>query len=221
MLYILRGVKYRGILQVDYLAIPDKTFTCITGESGSGKTTLLRMLNNLSSPDEGEILFRGENINNLAPHELRRRAVMLPQAPAIFEGTIKDNLLAGRLFAEKSALPDEELLAVLQTVRLNKGLLEDAENLSGGEKQRLAIARVLLMSPEVLLLDEPSSALDEDTEQEVIDNLYRYVRENDIAAVMVTHAKNVARRYSRFTVEMKNGRITNIPEMEVEAPWKA
>lgn len=137
---------------------------------------------------------------------------MLPQAPAIFNGTIKDNLLVGLKFSEKPLVSDIKLLETLQLINLHKDLNKTPDTLSGGEKQRLALGRVILMDPDVLLLDEPSSALDEDTEHIIIDSLVKYSRKNNKTLIMVTHSKKVANTFSDYIIEMKNGEIISEKE---------
>lgn len=206
-MFHLKDVKYKNILNIKELIIPGKKVTSIIGESGSGKTTLLRHLNKLISCNEGEIFYEKQSFKEINSIKLRRKVVMLPQAPAIFNGTIKDNLLVGLVFSEKPLVEDEELMRVLQIVHLNKPLAEGAEKLSGGEKQRLALGRVLLMSPDVFLLDEPSSSLDEKTENLIIEKIVDFSREQQKTVVMVTHSKKIAESYSDFIVEIKEGKV--------------
>ncbi|MDH7576865.1 MAG: ABC transporter ATP-binding protein [Bacillota bacterium] len=208
-MFCLRGVRYRDILDIERLEIPEGKVTCIVGESGSGKTTLLRLLNKLISYDNGEIVYKGRSLKDIDSVELRRRVIMLPQTPVIFPGTVRDNLLIGLVFSEKPLVGEEKLLEIMEMVHLDKNFDEDAEKLSGGEKQRLALGRVLLMDPEAFLLDEPSSALDEDTEEVVIGGLVKYARERGKTVVMVTHSKQVARSFSDKIVEVNHGRVVS------------
>lgn len=208
-MFRLKGVKYKNILDINQLMIPANKVTCIVGESGSGKTTLLRLLNKMISCTEGEIYYNNEAISAINSIELRRKIVMLPQTPAIFTGTVKDNLLIGLKFSEKPLINDEKLIEVLKMVHLNKPLEENADKLSSGEKQRLALGRVILMEPTVFLLDEPSSALDEDTERIIIEQLIHYTRQNDKTLIMVTHSKKIAQTYSDNIVEIRNGKVVN------------
>jgi len=134
---------------------------------------------------------------------------MLPQAPAIFNGTVKDNLLIGLKFSEKPIVSDKKLQEILNMVHLNKTLHEKADKLSGGEKQRLALGRVILLEPEVFLLDEPSSSLDEDTEELIIGKLIDYTREKGKSLVMVTHSRKVAQTFSDNIIEIKSGKVIN------------
>lgn len=204
--FTLDGVIYKGIISVDRLEIPEGRVTCIVGESGSGKTTLLRMLNNLVSPEKGSVYYKGENVAGLDPVELRRSVVMLPQNPVVFPGSVADNLMIAREFAGKSPAKDEALAGILKTVKLQKKLSDDPTEFSGGEKQRLALARVLILEPEALLLDEPSSALDERTEGEVIGSVVDFVRRRELTLVMVVHSRELAMRFADTLVTVKNGK---------------
>jgi len=212
-MFLLKNVKYKDILYIKNLNIKKNKVTCIVGGSGSGKTTLLRLLNKLISCDSGEIFYDNNSLNDISSIELRRKVVMLPQSPAIFKGSIKDNLLIGLNFSEKPLVTDDELYKVLNLVNLNKSLTQDAEKLSGGEKQRVALGRVLLLQPEVLLLDEPSSALDEETEHMIIKALVDYTKENSKTLIMVTHSKKVANDFSDHIIEIKKDTILNLEDM--------
>lgn len=209
LVFLMKQVKYKDILNVENLHIQKHKITCIVGESGSGKTTLLRLLNKLISCDTGEIFYNKQSINDIDSVKLRREVVMLPQSPAIFNGSIKDNLLIGLKFSEKPNVSDDKLYEALKMVNLNKSLNEDAKKLSGGEKQRVALSRVILMKPEVLLLDEPSSALDEDTEHLVIESLANYTKKNNKTLIMVTHSKKVTTLFSNQIIEIKKGIVKN------------
>ena len=216
-MFTFKDVKYKNILAIKNLNIPQHRITCIVGQSGSGKTTLLRLLNKLISCDSGTLFYKDKDINTFNPVELRRSVVMLPQSPAIFKGSVKDNLLIGLNFSEKPLVPDEKLLEALRLVKLNKTLDQDAEKLSGGEKQRLALGRVILMEPDVLLLDEPSSALDEETEQLIIEALVHYTKQHHKTLIMVTHSKKVASEFSDEIIEIKKDVIVDNVTNEKEA----
>ncbi len=202
-MFVFKDVKYKNIINMRDMIIKPHEVTFIVGESGSGKTTLLRLLNKMISPDSGEIFCRGELLKSIDSVELRRGVVMLPQSPVIFEGSIKDNLLIGLEFSEKPTASDEELIAMLKCVNLNKEPGQSAQNLSGGEKQRVALGRVLLMKPDVLLLDEPSSALDEVTEKLIFETLVAYARNNSKTLICVTHSKQAAIYYADRIIELK------------------
>ncbi len=211
-MFTLKNVRYKNILEIDELTIPSFKTTCIVGESGSGKTTLLKLLNHMLSCDQGAVFFKGEDMASLDPVKVRREVVMLPQSPLIFPGTIKDNLLIGLQFAEKPFVEDELLLKMLDRMKLKKDLMNNAFELSGGEKQRLAICRIMLMQPEVFLLDEPTSALDDSTEEMAIEKLIEYAKENKKTILMITHSEKVARKYGDVIVTLSGGKISKVEE---------
>ena len=174
------------------LIIKENAITCITGQSGSGKSTFLRLLNNLDDPSEGEIYYQDVSFKEIDPIQLRREITMVPQSPVIFDGTIRDNLQLGLKFSEKDSASDHQLNHVMKMMELEQELEEDAENLSGGEKQRLALARAILLDADVFLLDEPTSALDDLTASHVIKNFVDYGKGKHKTIIMVTHDQELA-----------------------------
>jgi len=143
------------ILHKATLSLPSRKLTVLAGESGSGKTSLLRLCNRLDVPTSGQILFHGTDLLSLDPLQLRRRVGMVFQRPALFGGTVRDNLLV----ADPSAT-EEQLRETMRLVELSPGLLDRiGDDLSGGEAQRVCLGRTLLCKPEVLLMDEPTAAL--------------------------------------------------------------
>ncbi|SHK18709.1 putative ABC transport system ATP-binding protein [Anaerobranca californiensis DSM 14826] len=206
-MFLLREVKYKDILYIKNLTIKNQLITSIVGQSGTGKTTLLRLLNKLISPDTGDIFYNNQPLRDINSIDLRREVVMLPQNPSIFRGSIKENLLIGLKFSEKPLVNDDKLKEILELVNLQKDLNQDCEKLSGGEKQRVALGRVILMEPAVLLLDEPSSSLDEDTEYLIIDRLVNYTKKNNKTLIMVTHSKKVANQFSDEIIQLRKNTI--------------
>lgn len=217
-MFVLNNVRYKGILDIKHLCLPEHKISCIVGESGSGKTTLLYLLNNLVACDSGSILWHQQSLYEIDPIQLRRRVVMLGQTPVVFDGSVRENLLIGLKFAEKALPGDDALREVLRQVSLKKELKVEAVHLSGGEKQRLALGRVLLMEPEVLLLDEPSSALDEDTEEVLIGSLVKYVKDKGKTLIMVTHARKIAEKYGEYIIEIEQGRVKTVSDQGSPIP---
>lgn len=201
-LYTLTNIKINELMQIDNLTIPEQSVTCILGPSGSGKSTLLKLLNNMITPDEGQINYKKQSIFDLDPIQLRRKSVMVPQTPIIFEGTIKENLAIGSTFSAKEPPTIDDMSSILEEFQLIKDLNENAINLSGGEKQRLAIARAILMEPEVLMLDEPTSALDEETAEVVVHKILEYVKDKDLSLIFVTHNKELAAQVADHTIDL-------------------
>lgn len=198
-------VKYKNILDLPKLFIEKKKIVTIVGASGSGKTTILRMLNKMLSPTQGRVLFNDTDLRQINSVTHRRRVIMLSQNPAVFEGSVRDNLNVGLKFQEKNLLRDDVLLGILEKVKLKKELDFSANALSGGEKQRLTLGRVLLLNAEVYLLDEPSSSLDDQMEESIIQMVTEHVRIETKTLVMVTHSKAIAEKYSDVIIQISGG----------------
>jgi putative ABC transport system ATP-binding protein len=199
-------VKYGNIIDLPRLFI-NTGITVLIGASGSGKTTILRMLNKMISPSQGSISFNGVDLKQIKSVEHRRKVTMLTQNPVMFEGTVRDNLTMALRFQGKEIPGDEDLKLILEQIQLNKSLDTPSHNLSGGEKQRLALGRVLLIDPEVYLLDEPSSALDEDMEEIIIEMFAAHVKQHEKSLVMVTHSKSIAEKYADELIEIATGKV--------------
>ena len=133
----------------------------------------------------------------------RRKVTMLSQSPVMYDDTVRVNLNMALKFQGKEIASDEKLNDILLKVGLTSTDLDfEANKLSGGEKQRISLGRILLTDPEVFLLDEPSSALDDETEDFIIQMIVSYVREKDKTLVMVTHSKDVAENYTDTIIKI-------------------
>jgi len=178
--------------------------TAVVGPSGSGKSTLLRLLNRLADPGSGEVLYRGRPLAAYEPLALRREVALVPQLPALLEGTVASNLAyAARLAGEPLDVP-----GCLRRAGLAPELAErDVERLSVGEQQRAMLARALAQRPAVLLLDEPTSALDPDARDAVEATLAELRRETGISLVIVSHDPEQARRLGEWELVLRDGRV--------------
>lgn len=186
-------------------AIPGGGVTAVFGPSGSGKSTLLRLCNRLEVPTSGRVLFRGADIGGLDPLSLRRRVGMCFQRPTPFPGTVADNL---RVAAPEA--PDARLRETLARVALTGSWLDrDATGLSGGEAQRMCLARTLMAQPQVLLLDEPTSAVDAEA-AEVIEHAVRELAADGIPALWVTHDAAQVERAADRVLRIERGRSLGI-----------
>lgn len=205
-MFEVSNLKFKNILDISLLYI-NNPITCIVGPSGSGKTTLLRMLNKLNVPDNGSIIYNGNDISNMDTLKLRRQVVMLGQTPVIYSGSVEDNLQIGLYFSKRIPASISAMKESLARVELDKCLSDGCGNLSGGEKQRLCLARVMLMDSETYLLDEPSAALDKGTEQFIIENLSRFVLEKNKQLIMVTHSEQIAEKFLNSIIRIENGKV--------------
>ena len=195
---ILRGLT---------VEIPRTEITALIGPSGSGKTSFLRLLNRLDDPDSGTIRFDGEPLTSYPVAALRRRVGFVFQQPAMFSGTVAENLRIavelGGAEAEARALPIDRILGAVELAPSYAD--RDTARLSGGERQRVSIARALMTRPEVLLLDEPTSALDPEVAERLLTMITRLPNEYGISVVMVTHRLGEARDSSSWTIMLDGG----------------
>lgn len=213
-MFKLNNVIFKNILRIDNLEIQPEKITSIVGKSGSGKTTLLKLLNNMITPEKGLLTYFDTELKELNPIKLRREIIMMPQNPIMFPETIYDNFLKTLEWTESKYYDDIFYNKLLTEVNLSHSLDTQTETLSGGEKQRLALARILLLKPKVLLLDEPSASLDTETEKFIIEMVLKYVKENKSTLVMITHSKSLAEIYSDIIVTLNNGIIEKIEKTE-------
>jgi len=175
--------------------------TALLGPSGSGKSTLLRLLNRLADPDSGTVRFHDTDVRELDPLELRRRVGLVAQLPAPVPGSVADNVCFGPRLRGEDIDPEEPV----RLAGLDSSFLErDASRLSVGEQQRVMLARALALQPEVLLLDEPTAALDEDAKGAVEAALSGL---RDVSLVVVTHDRAQADRLASSVVRLEGGRV--------------
>jgi len=179
----------------------------IIGPSGSGKTTLLRLLNKLESPDEGRIFLDGQDITNIPPRVLRKDVGMVFQVPALFQGSIRENLSFGpRLY--NSELTGVELQQLLNIVGLQDiEMSRDVNTLSIGQQQRISFARALANEPKIILLDEPTSALDPSAANKLLDLIKKINHEMEIGIFFVTHVMQHAQRIADSVCLLASGEI--------------
>jgi putative ABC transport system ATP-binding protein len=187
----------------------------IVGPSGAGKSSLLRLLNRLDEPTSGTVYLEGTDYRQIAPRELRRKLGMVNQRPFLFPGTVEQNLRFGPLQRGES-LSKDSVDELLGRVGLQGYASRNVANLSGGEAQRVSVARTLANSPLVLLLDEPTSALDQTSKLEVESTIQTVVRDQGLTCILVTHDTAQASRLAGCALVLEAGRVMrNGPTNEV------
>ena len=184
-----------------HLEVPGSGITAVLGPSGSGKSTLTRLTNRLLDPTSGTVELRGADVRSLDVLELRRTVGMVFQRPTLFDGTVRDNLAATGV----QDLAEHE--AMLDTVGLEAAFLDRAgDTLSGGEAQRVCLARALLMRPSVLVADEPTASLDHESVL-MLERLARDLADGGVPILWVTHDLAQVERIADHRVTLEAGRV--------------
>ena len=211
----------------EVLALNDVSFTVKKGEflvllglSGSGKSTLLRCLNRLIEPTAGTILFDGEDVTKAQPKQLRhlrrRMAMIFQQFNLVKRSSVLTNVLSGRLgymnpaasAIHKYAKQDvDDAMASLERVGIPEQAYKRADELSGGQQQRVGIARALMQNPELMMADEPVSALDPATAHSIMQYLELMNQEDGVTVIASLHFLSLARRYGTHILALKDGQI--------------
>ena len=184
--------------------------TVLFGPSGCGKSSLLRLLNRLDDAETGYISLNGAAITTLPPQLLRQRVGMMLQQAYMFQGTVLENLLVPFRYRGMTppAADSRDIVDILDLVRLPLSYRDrDARSLSGGEQQRVSLARCLVSMPEALLLDEPTSALDPPTADGLGLTLHEICKTRGLIVVMVTHDVRLAERIADQGVFLIDGTI--------------
>lgn len=181
------SIEQKTILDNVQINLQAGDFKLITGPSGCGKSTLLKIVASLISPTQGTIKFQGKDINTILPETYRQQVSYCTQTPTLFGQTVYDNLVfpyqIGKLpFNKDKVISDLHLFSLHESI-LDKGINE----LSGGEKQRVSLIRNLQFLPQVLLLDEITSALDEENKIKVNEFIHHLTSDKKIGVLWVTH----------------------------------
>ena len=204
---ISKSFGEEDILENFSVEIARHEFVTILGPSGCGKTTMLRLIGGFETPDNGQVLFDGEDITNLPPYKRRLNTVF--QKYALFPHmNVFDNVAFGLTIKKiDKKIIKEKVSEVLKLVNLSGFEKRNVDSLSGGQQQRIAIARALVNEPEVLLLDEPLGALDLKLRQEMQLELKKIQKKLGITFIYVTHDQEEALTMSDEIIVMNNGKI--------------
>ncbi len=209
--------SYRPVLNDLSLQVKEGERIAILGPSGSGKTTLLNLVGGLDSPDEGSVLFRGEDITGYGKKEIdlyRNRQIgfvfqfhhLLPQCTLLENVLIPTLVQTDRISREKSAKRAE---ALMQRVGIWEFRNKLPGKLSGGECQRAAVVRAMINAPSILLADEPTGALDSENVGNMAELLLELNKEDGLTLMVVTHSIELARQMGR-TLEIRKGKLHEI-----------
>lgn len=197
------------------LDIEDHDFVVILGASGSGKSTFLNVISGLERPDSGKVIYDGLDITALSDNELtafRKKNVgfIFQQYYLLPNMSVDKNVKMGADLAG-----NKDYKTVIEAVGLKEKLHKYPDELSGGEQQRVSVARALAKKPKVLFLDEPTGALDEQTGRQVLDYICKLQKEYNFTIVMVTHNLNIA-KMANTVIKMNSGKISEIYTNETQ-----
>ncbi len=211
-----RGGRFN--LAIEQIVFHAGRIYLLAGANGAGKSTLLQLLALLIPPDRGEIRFAGNTVKGAAARQrFRRQITLVEQSPFLFDTTVYKNLAFGlRLRDVNGDLQRRRILKALHSVGLEGFENRPARALSGGESRRVALARALVLRPKVLLLDEPTAGLDDDS-LSLFENNLTALSEAGVAVIMSTHDGDQARRLNGEVFRLENGRLTQtVPTSSTE-----
>lgn len=213
MIEVKELTKYYGngesrfqVLKNVGLTVRDGEFTVILGASGSGKSTLLNVMSGLERPENGAVVYNGNDITTLSDSrltEFRKNNVgfIFQQYYLLPDMDVSKNVKMGAELAD-----NKDYVEIIEAVGLGSKLHKYPSELSGGEQQRVSVARALAKKPKVLFLDEPTGALDEETGRQVLDYICKLQKEYGFTIVMVTHNRNIA-EMADTVIKMNSGKI--------------
>ena len=211
---VLRGID---------LKIDKNEFVVILGASGSGKSTLLNILSGLEKADSGEVVYDNESISDYSEKQLTKFrkdkiGFVFQQYYLLNNLTVEQNVKVGANLAN-----NKEYVDIIKELGLEDRLSKYPNELSGGEQQRVSIARALAKKPTVLFLDEPTGALDEETGRKILEYLLKLKDNSYFTMIMVTHNENIAQLANKI-IHVGSGRVTSIeenhtPKSVVEIGW--
>ena len=199
---VLRGID---------LKIDKNEFVVILGASGSGKSTLLNILSGLEKSDSGEVVYDNESISDYSEKQLTKFrkdkiGFVFQQYYLLNNLTVEQNVKVGANLAD-----NKEYVDIIKELGLEDRLSKYPNELSGGEQQRVSIARALAKKPTVLFLDEPTGALDEETGRKILEYLLKLKDKSYFTMIMVTHNENIAELANKI-IHVGSGRVTSIEE---------
>ncbi len=203
-------------------SFPDGKITTLTGPSGAGKSTLLKLCNGLLSPTAGNIYIHGKHIREYEPVELRRTVGIALQNAPMVKGSVYHNLSLPLELAGKK-LAQEEAISILDDVGLEDSFLNrDSKDLSGGQKQKVSIARTLLNRPRILLLDEITASLDQTSSREIEQLIVKINQRYNVTIIWITHNLEQAKTIGHYTWVMIAGKVAETGDSKLlESPSTA
>lgn len=216
-LYKLENIKRihgeRTVLSIDQLEVDRGKIYTLIGPNGAGKTSLLKLLSFLDLPSKGDIYFMGERVARTESklHEMRRKVVLLDQSPIMFTGSVMKNIEFGLkvrgLTGQERKKRVDQALAIVGMERFKD---YNARGLSGGESKRIALARALILQPEVLLCDEPTANVDGENQEIILETIAKINREQGTSVIFSTHYLSQGQRLADHSLLLQHGSLSDM-----------
>lgn len=183
----------------------------ILGPNGTGKTTFIKCINNIHKPNEGRILYDGNNIMNLSQLNIAKIIAYVPQyTNNFFPMNVIDTVMMGRMPYVKKNYSDEDkeiVFSIIKKMNLEKFAFRNIKEMSGGERQRVFIARAMAQQPKIIILDEPTSSLDLYNQLFILHTITKLAKENNITIIMTIHDLNLASMFCDNILMLKDAHI--------------
>lgn len=187
---------FKDLIQYPNIQVEENKFCFLSGKSGTGKSTYLKMLNRTLLCDTGKIFYKGKDIYTYPVLEYRKEVLLVPQEVYLFEGTVQDNFEIYYSSCHKELCSKEEMFFYLKLCCIDIPLESNCATLSGGERQRVFLAIFLSCHPHVLLLDEPTAALDQETSVQLFRNIKAYCKKEKISVLCVCHSNILIEQFA-------------------------
>ncbi len=208
----------RKILEDISFDIKQNECIAVLGNNGAGKSTLLKCIDRICTPQEGTVMVDGKNVYKMSKTVMAQNIAYVPQSSSSINMTVFDSILLGRKPYIKwdANLKDRQIVSdIIHKMKLEDFALRNVSQLSGGEAQKVMLARALAQEPKLLLLDEPTSNLDPRNQHEVLQTVKKIARENNICVAIVIHDLNLAIRYCDRFVFLKDSKLFSYGGLEV------
>lgn len=196
------GIKFLDLITYPKINIEENSFTFITGKSGCGKSTFLKILNRTVIPSCGSVLYKGKEIQSYPVLDYRREVTLVPQGVFLIDGSVRENFDFYYDAREKQHLSDDKMLEFMNICCADFPVDADCSRLSGGERQRIFLSIFLSCIPPVLMLDEPTAALDKQTSFELFENIKAFCKKQKITAICVCHNDEMVKSFAEHIIHL-------------------
>lgn len=197
------NLSFENFLHYPDICIAPHTVTFVSGRSGCGKSTLFKLLNGSVSPSQGSIFYQDMPIAAMDKISLRRKILLAKQIPYLFRGTILDNYKTFHAYHESPCPDNEAILSFLKLCCIPADINASCDTMSGGEQQRVFLSIALSLSPEVLLLDEPTASLNQELAHQLLVNIIAFTKQHKINLLVISHDMTLQAAYAENVIDLE------------------